>query len=233
MERIAFLIESTNERLGCLLNPNHIIMRRVAGIKPRRSLSGSLTGTALTDDPLLYTGGGKTQIDLDLLFDVTIAGSTIQSDDVRDLTKPLWNLAENSSTGENLNKPPLIRLVWGKHWNVPGVVVAVAERLEFFTSAGAPQRSWLRMRLLRVVEPIPTEGISDELTAYEMPEQAESMSDELLQTYEVHGHERAENVAGDQLGHPGAWRWLADLNNLDNPLDIVPGSVLRLPPQTS
>ena len=31
MERVAFLIEEANERLGCLLNPETLVLRRTAG----------------------------------------------------------------------------------------------------------------------------------------------------------------------------------------------------------
>jgi hypothetical protein len=72
MERVAFLIERTNETLPCLLNPNTLVMRRVAGVRPRQSAGGQLTGTGLADDPLLYTGGGKTEMEMDLLFDVSL-----------------------------------------------------------------------------------------------------------------------------------------------------------------
>jgi hypothetical protein len=34
-----------------------------------------VTGTGLTDDPLVATGGGITELDLDLLFDVEVARS--------------------------------------------------------------------------------------------------------------------------------------------------------------
>jgi hypothetical protein len=153
MERVAFLVEETNERIGCLLNPETLVMRRTAGVHPRRSATGQLTGEGLTDDPLLYTGGGRTELDLDLLFDVALAGSSIAAGDVRDLTRPLWNLAENAGRHERYGQPPLVRFIWGKSWNIPGVIVAVAERLEHFTSEGVPRRSWLRMRMVRANEP--------------------------------------------------------------------------------
>jgi hypothetical protein len=130
-------------------------MRRIAGVRPRRSATGQLTGEGLTDDPLLYTGGGRTELDLDLLFDVTLAGSSISTEDVRDLTLPLWRLAENTDHQEGYGQPPLVRFIWGKSWNIPGVVLAVAERLEYFTPEGMPRRSWLRMRMLRANEPPP------------------------------------------------------------------------------
>jgi hypothetical protein len=153
MERVAFLVEETNERIGCLLNPETLVMRRTAGVRPQRSATGQLTGEGLTDDPLLYTGGGRTELDLDLLFDVTLAGSSISSGDVRDLTRPLWNLTENAARQEGYGQPPLVRFIWGKSWNIPGVIVSVAERLEYFTRDGVPRRSWLRMRMIRANEP--------------------------------------------------------------------------------
>src|SRR5829696_7070247 len=162
MDRAAFLIESTNERIRCLLNPDSVLVRRTAGLRPACSATGQLTGTGMTDDPLHFTGGGRTELQLDLLFDVEIAGSSITATDVRDLTAPLWNLAESDSNwgssaddtlGTQYSGPPIVRFVWGKSWNIPGVVATVAERLEQFTAQGVPQRSWLRLLLLRVNEP--------------------------------------------------------------------------------
>src|SRR5436305_969026 len=134
MERVAFLIEETNERLGCLLNPNSLVMRRTAGVLPRRSIGGQFTGTGLQDDPLLYTGGGRTELELHLLFDVSLAGSSIETDDVRNLTGPLWKLAENTRSTNGSWRPPIVRFVWGKSFNIPGVVGALAEYLEQFTA---------------------------------------------------------------------------------------------------
>ena len=154
MERVAFLIEETNERLGCLLNPEGLVMRRKAGVRARRSATGHLTGTGLSDDPLLFTGGGRTELQLDLLFDVQLGGSTVTDPDVRALTRPLWNLAEQTGS-EAQRRLSLVRFVWGKSWNILGAVVAVAERLEHFTQAGVPQRSWIRLLFLRLDQPPP------------------------------------------------------------------------------
>ena len=141
MERVAFLIEDTHVRLGCLLNPEALVLRRIAGIRTRRSTNGLVTGVGLSDDPLLYTGGGRTELDLELLFDVSLAGSSISTLDVRDLTRAFWDLAENSRAegtrlGDAYGAPPVVRFIWGKTWNIPGHVVAVAERLEYFTAGG-------------------------------------------------------------------------------------------------
>src|SRR5262249_31280060 len=148
MERVAFLVEKTGERISCLLNPASVVVRRLAGVQARQSTSGPLTGASLKDDPLLYTGGGMTEILLDLLFDVSLVDGTVTIEDVRDLTRPLTALAEGSEGDDGYGQVPLVRFVWGKAWNVLGVVAAAAERLEYFTASGSPQRSWLRMRFL-------------------------------------------------------------------------------------
>jgi hypothetical protein len=209
MERVAFLIEQTGTRLGCLLNPASLVTRRVAGLRRRRSLSGYLTGTHLADDPLLYTGGGRMELELDLLFDVTLAGSSISSEDVRDLTRPLWDLAENAPADDGWGRSPVIRFVWGKAWNLPCVVEAVAERLEYFTPEGAPRRSWLRMRLVRVAEPNTGPSAQEELEPQPpvqiSPEELPSVPpSEDIGAHEVlaSGAEDAEEPADSGEGEP-------------------------------
>lgn len=153
MERVAFLVEATGARITCQLNPESFVIRRSAGAQPRRSLTGQISGAGVTDDPLLLTGGGRTELEFELLFDVSLVEASQAVENVRDLTQPLWNLAENVPTSSGYRQLPTARFIWGKTWNIPGVVVAIAERLEQFTPAGAAQRSWLHIKFVRVNEP--------------------------------------------------------------------------------
>lgn len=242
MERAAFLIEHTGERISCLLNPETVVLRRVAGVQPRQSVSGALTGSGLTDDPLLYTGGGQTELELDLLFDVHLGGSWRRTNDVRQLTRPLWELAENRTALNGVRQLPLARFVWGKSWNIPGVVVAVAERVEHFTPGGAPQRSWLRLRLLRVSEPPAPQypsllssamlGLLDTLGSIDFPDERVSFH-EVLGAAASGGEwisERLDEMAASFYGQPQFWRVIAAFNSIDNPLRLLPGVRLRIPP---
>ncbi len=242
MERVAFLIEESGERIPCLLNPESVVVRRLAGVQTHRLRKGALTGAGLADDRLIFTGGGRTEIDLDLLFDVSLAGSPPPSD-IRELTAPLWSLSENSWEEGASGRPPLVRFVWGKSWNVPGVVVSVAERLEYFTPDGFPRRSWLRLRLLRVAEP-PPDRAGDELTAPQplLPASNEP-APELVRIHELGGSsagagdappstEPLYSVAARYYGHPGFWKILAAHNGIDDPLHLNPGQTIQVPPLT-
>ena len=152
MERVTFLVEQTNERIACLLNPESLEIKRIAGVRKRSLSERPLSGTMQSDTPLQFTGGGQTEFQFDLLFDISVAGSTIQTTNVRKLTAPLWDLSENKYNSSGSAYLPVVRFIWGKSWNVPGIVTAVAERLEAFSPGGEPGRSWLRMRMLRVSE---------------------------------------------------------------------------------
>jgi len=244
VERVAFLIEETNERIGCLLNPESLVMRRVAGVQPRRSATGQLTGASLTDDPLLYTGGGQTTLELDLLFDVSLAGSSIATGDVRDLTDPLWRLAENTAQPDGYGRPPLVRFIWGKSWNIPGVVAAVSGRLEHFTSEGVPRRSWLRMRFLRVDEserssrkPVARQSLGG-ASLSEALRNSLDISPDRVRTHEIIGGgegggrgsgERLDEIAYRSHGDHRLWRLIAAFNNILDPLRIPAGFLLRIP----
>lgn len=236
MERVAFLVEATGDQISCLLNPETLVVRRSAGVRPRPSAGGRLTGAGLSDDPLLYTGGGTTELELDLLFDISlVAENAAQVDDVRRLTEPIWNLAEDPG-GSN---PPLARFIWGKSWNLPGVVTAVAERLDRFSLVGTPERSWLRVRFRRVAEPATTNGTPPATDAKRLQVTPDDVPTPVA---DLPGHvvigdgvqsERLDELATTYYGHASYWRVLASFNDIDDPSTVPAGTVLRIPPASA
>lgn len=242
MERVTFLIEETNQRFSCLLNPESLVIRRAAGLQTRRSSGGKLTGRGLNEDPLIFTGGGRTELEMDLLFDISLASPPDVIHDVRDLTGPLWRLTENSTAGP-YGAPPLVRFIWGKSWNVPGMVTALSERLEYFTPDGTPQRSWLRMRLVRVNEQAQQEAPSvPPLPEIEAPSPLDAASqpgaEEITETIEATGGEgeqggsvRLDLIAYEVFGDPSYWRLIAAYNGIADPMNVPSGTILRIPPR--
>ena len=243
MERVAFLIEETGERVACLLNPESLVVRRIAGVRQRRSVGGSLSGAKLADDALLFTGGGMTEMFLDLLFDVAFADPNRTVEDVRDLTSPLWKLAENSGASKNYGEPPRIRFVWGKSWNIPGVIAAVSENFDYFDMTGIPLRSWLRMRFLRAVEPLaettakaPPLALTSEMTPEQITREIGKLSETAGGEVKVHTYakgERLDHLVRQQygfFGHPAMWRTIATYNSISDPLNVPPGTILQFPP---
>ena len=242
MERIAFLVEPTGERIPCLLNPESVVLRRRAGIVPRR-VEDAPIGAAGGQDSLLLTGGGSTELTLDLLFDVELAPDARPDDDVRRLTRPLWELSEGRG-GLTGAKPRLVRMVWGKAWNLLGAVSAVAERLEHFSAAAVPRRSWLRMRLMIVQEPSGDADPPRPSVVARFPELAESpfdhwpewgSTDDLPTVPDIgtalpfSEDDRLDTLAARFLGSPADWPLLAAFNDIGDPLRLEVGMGLALP----
>lgn len=234
MERVAFLVEETGERIRCLLNPEGIEIRRRAGIHRRSPWQGPLKTEGLSDDPLLTTGGGSTEMRLHLLFDLAVEGADSPVSDVRELTRPLWNMTEGA--------PQEARFIWGKSWNVPGVVTAVAERLEQFNTDGMPRRSWLTLRFLRVAETNPQRSGSRKPPSPALLNRMGSglrgggaMRDMPGARRDMPGDgsgragERLDQVAQSQYGDPAYWRLVASSNGISEPLSVPAGVALRLP----
>ena len=246
MERVAFIVDATGERLRCMLNPESIVQRRRAGLVVRSSIGSALAANAFGDDVLLDGGGGMTVLELDLLFDVDLAtGSSTSSDDVRALTAPIWALAERAAAstaqGSGIRT---VRFVWGKSWNLRGVVSAVAERLEQFNAAGVPRRSWLRMRMIRTGDPNDPAKWSGAVDGNvprqpRRPAEVPAAAFVRAQVHEVRGTvlpdgtsraERLDAIALRYYGEPRYWRALASRNGLDDPTSLTVGTRLEIPP---
>lgn len=253
MERVAFLIEQSGEQIGALLNPETVVMTRTAGVEARTSAGGRLTGAGLSDDPLLFTGGGRTELRLDLLFDVALAPTETGVVDVRQLTRPIWALAENSATEQRKRRPPTVRFVWGRAWNIPGVVTEVAERFDRFGPDGSPLRSWMRLAFVRIGTAADEQGGEAWELAQRLPRvDLMALPVDALPVVGGTGRVGTDGAAAplarptepadlgllsqQAFGTPLLWKDLLSYNEIDDPLELAAtlaerdGAALAVPP---
>jgi hypothetical protein len=233
VERVAFLVDATGDHITCLLNPESLVVSRTAGVQPRQVAGGRLVGQGLSDDPLLLSGGGHTQMQLDLLFDVDLVDPPAQRpDDVRQLTSAVTQLAENSDDRDGRHRPPTVRFVWGRAWNVPGVITEVAERFDRFSDSGEPLRSWLRMSFVRTG--LGSEPTSDGTFANIAPPTDVDLSAQPSRSVAPVGEESDDPSTAapinplqlglmslDAFGTPFQWKLLMEYNNVDDPLSVT------------
>jgi hypothetical protein len=231
VERVAFLVEASGAHVTCLLNPETLVVSRTAGVRPRQVAGGLVTGAGRADDPLLLSGGGRTELRLDLLFDVDLVDSPDQRpDDVRELTAAVSQLAENSDASDGTQRPPTVRFVWGRAWNLPGVVTEVAERFDRFSESGTPLRSWLRMSFVRTG--LGTEPTVGETYTTATPRPDVDLAAQPARSVAPLGEQSSDPNAGpinplqlglmslDAFGTPFEWKLLMQYNNIDDPLRI-------------
>jgi hypothetical protein len=247
MERVTFIVSASGDRIGCWLNPEHLVQRRHAGVRRPWAGSGPVTGNLLSDDVLLHTGGGRTEMDLDLLFDTQLenegkpAGSALITD-VRVATRQLWDLAENNTNRRDEARIDTVRMIWGKTVSYLAVVVSVSERLERFDSSGRPSRSFLRLRLRRVPDPAPppvdpvTSGLPSNEQLGAIAESAAprefhtALGAGMADDGSLVGGERLDELASRYYGNrPWLWRLIAEANGLDDAPFAPAGAPLIIP----
>jgi hypothetical protein len=232
MERVEFLIEKSHTRLPCLLNPENLTIQRSSGVQ--RS-SAQLVNHNLSDNPVTFSGRGDTRFQLELLFDLGLPGLTFSTDDIRDVTGAIWDLTEYKGVTGQFEELPAVRFIWGRIWNIRVVVESVSEKYIRFSRSGSPQASQMTVGLVRISEdetPLerprspytPTE-VNESRTALDTAEDTTGWGVHIL----LEG-ERLSQLAARYYGFPDLWRLIANANNIDNPLALLPGTRLRIPP---
>lgn len=232
MERVEFLIEESNQRVPCLLNPEKLTIERATGAQ---RAGGQLVNHQLSDDPVHLSGRGGTNFKIELLFDVNLSDLFMKTQDVRDLTRPLWELTEYIRADTLFDSLPRVRFIWGKAWNIRVIIRDISQTFERVNRNGVPERALMTFYLMRVSEensqPQPSDPIHPTLKE-STPEQRNQLR-EPDASWGVHTmveDERLEQLAAKYYGRPSLWRLIAQANQITNPTTIPVGQTLRIPP---
>lgn len=165
--------------------------------------------------PPQFTGPQPSKLTLELFFDA----SAKQDTSVVEKVEKLFSLTvptESSLTAKKAS-PPWVLFRWGGLTGFLAYVSQVQAKYTLFTASGVPIRATCQVTL-------------EELSG-EAPRQNPTSGG--LVPHRVH-----EVVAGDSLpaiayqeyGLPALWRAIADLNRIDDPMRLRPGTRLLLPP---
>ncbi len=168
---------------------------------------------------LEFTGGNPIELTMSLFFDTSLTGANVQEQ----YTGKLWALAMVNTANQDPNtersKPPKCEFRWGGTWSFEAVVTSITEKLTMFLADGTPIRSTVSLTLKQSRDPgqfpfqNPTSG--------GVPGH---------RTHIVQQRETLDWIAAKEYGAPKHWRYIANVNRLDNPKDLRPGMVLQLPP---
>ncbi|TDT17021.1 hypothetical protein BDK89_2622 [Ilumatobacter fluminis] len=136
--------------------------------------------------------------------------------DVGDMVSKLQNWCNpDPKSPENRREPPLVMFVWGK-FGFTGKLETVNATFELFRKDGTPARAEVTVSMKeRPDEQVPTNPTSGG------PPGRRSRS--LVEGDSLAG------IAYRELGDAKLWRVIADMNGIDDPLSVAPGTVVLLP----
>jgi len=152
------------------------------------------------------------ELTLNLLFDTTHTGG--------DVRKELNNLAFISKTDKELHIPPPCRFIWGT-FAFQGVISQYSRNFTYFYNDGIPARARVTLK------------IKPHKSKEESARKNKLHSSDSTKYHQLKEGESLFFLAYKHYKDPNAWRELARVNEIDDPLTIPLGRAITLPPRNN
>ncbi len=167
---------------------------------------------------LEFRGGGASSLTMELFFD-----TYEEQVDVRRYTNRIWELMAidpmlvDSTTSKG--RPPLCQFQWGPVISFKAVITNINQKFTMFRPDGSPVRATLTVTFQEAEE------------AGRFPFQNPTTASK--PGYKIRVVKEGESldwIAHEEYGNSTLWRFIADINNLENPAKLTPGQVLSIAP---
>jgi nucleoid-associated protein YgaU len=167
--------------------------------------------------PLEFVQGQGRTISMEFIIDDYEQNAESVVTKVKDLTK--LTLVEPSTSKDAAKaRPPRVKFIWAnEHADFVAVVKSLNVTYTLFHESGKPRRATVSLSLQEWPDKPPGQNPT-------------SMGSADIRTHRVIAGETLDMIAYNELGAAYRWKYIAELNNLDNPLAIKPGQYLVIAP---
>lgn len=168
---------------------------------------------------LEFEGGQPATLTLKLFFDTSHNGEDVR----KEYTNDLWELAMVSGAKKDPSskkgRPPECQFQWGTLWSFKAFVTNITQNFTMFLEDGTPTRCTIDLTLKQSQDSrtFPAQNPTSGGVAGH-------------RTHIMREGETLDAIAAEEYGEAQHWRYIAAVNNVDNPLRLRPGAVLQLPP---
>ena len=199
------------DKIWCLFNPNEYTFSKHNNWTPIPILGKNIP-------ELKFAGGKSMTLKMQLFFDTSSTG-----EDVRKTTDRIWKLMniDEKLTNPNSSKgrPPMVQFQWGSPLKFKAVITDINQKFTLFRYDGTPVRATLDVSFLQAEEEGRYPGQNP--TTIGQPGYRRRV---------VNEGDTIDWIAFDEYGDSAMWRFIADTNNIDDPLRLRPGQVLAIAP---
>jgi hypothetical protein len=163
-----------------------------------------------------YGGSMPGNFKLDLTFDTSDVGESV----FEAYIKFVEQLLEVNHKEDPPLPPPPCRFKWGGFSTPLMIAIKATIKYTMFLADGTPLRATASMEF---------EEYDDEALAKKASQNPTSVSF-ARKIWRVAPGETLDWIAYQEYGNPAHWRHIANTNNLRNPMDLKPGTILKLVP---
>ncbi len=176
--------------------------------------SSKTTGTDVAKTA--FAGGEAQNMSIAFTFDTTSTGDPVfEKYEVLRKFASVDRASLNATTGQG--EPPWVMVQWGTYIGFIAVVTGLDEKYVLFTPDGTPVRATVTVHLLQVKDD------------NDMGGQNPTTRTKPRRTWVVEQGQRLDWIAHQEYGDSSAWREIAEINGIDNPMSLHAGQVLVLP----
>lgn len=215
----------TNKKIYVLYNPEQYTQERSAQYSEN-------AGLATNAPSIQFVHGTSETLKMELFFDTFTSAAEVGGSiddklefaqnsllpsmakmDVRKYTAKIYDLMIIDSSK---HVPPLLKLEWSS-LQFKGHLISCSQNFTKFNEGGTPVRARLEVEFKQYIEP----SKIAELKPNESPDTAKYRT--------VHQGDRLYAFAAKEYGRCGAWRVIAEANDIQNPRLIETGHMIKLP----
>lgn len=199
LEKALIINTHTHEQFPVLINPEEYSL-------DKSNSFAEIGIPGLAAPPIQYVRGNLRTLKMDLFFDTYEAKT-----DVRAHTGRVTALLEKDPRTQ---APPVVIFSWGR-LNFRGVLDSAGQRFTMFLSDGVPVRATLSV-VFKEFAPV---EIQIQSGFFIGPPSIRNIAE----------GDTLSGLAGEFLNDPAAWREIAEFNDIDDPLNILPGTEIKIP----
>ncbi|GAB3248659.1 CIS tube protein [Kineosporia babensis] len=208
----AYFKPETGPQINCLFNPSELAISR--------SNEWRATTRAGRDvSTLEYAGANNGEMTFEVFFDTTSTGTAVTTH--TGALMGLMNVNPQLPGSDQVSgrlRPPTLTFHWGDLSSFRSVLTALDVRLVYFSTTGVPLRARAQVTL-RQYEQDDAFGPQNPTSGTPRPHTVHLVSP----------GETLDRIASRYYADPGAWRLIADANNIHDPLAVRAGTQLAIP----
>jgi len=205
----AVLVFQPGNAITALFNPEKLVFNKIVNWKRQSA--------AQRDVPeLQFTNAQPRTLKIDLIFD-TYDSPDANKEDVRTYTKKILHIATVEKHGDK-HRPPVCRLSWGATGVFfQGVLENLEQQFILFMEDGTPVRAKSNCTF------------KEWRTNYDDLNRQDTQSSDIAKARVVKRGDTLSSIAAEEYRDPRLWRPIAEKNDMDDPIDLIPGTVLLVP----
>lgn len=167
---------------------------------------------------LMFSGGSASTLSMELFLDTgpVLNASGKNGTKATDVSEKVKEFEELVYINGEIHSPPIVRFVWGS-LSFKGVVTQLSSTFVKFTESGMPTQAKLSISLMAYYK----KDTKKRNSPFESPDRTKCRM--IREDYSIW------DMAKSEYGDMSKWKIIAGANNISNPLEISPGTVVKIP----